>query len=167
MEKTMAALSSETIHANAVAIGGHGVLIIGQSGSGKSDLSLRLIDRGASLVSDDHRHIVRRDGQLFASAPDRLRGKIELRGIGICDVATANEAPLAMIVRLADSYERYPMDQALESIVGVALPVIRINAYEASAPIKIEWALRQKLTEKLTEQGQSDQPKATKGFASL
>ena len=67
----MAALSSETIHANAVAIDGQGILIIGQSGSGKSDLSLRLIDRGAQLVGDDHCHIVRRDGIIYANAPER------------------------------------------------------------------------------------------------
>ncbi|MFN3389305.1 MAG: HPr kinase/phosphorylase, partial [Allosphingosinicella sp.] len=45
---------SETVHASCVAIGGRAVLIAGRSGSGKSDLALRLIDRGARLVSDDY-----------------------------------------------------------------------------------------------------------------
>lgn len=160
----MAALSSETIHANAIAIDGKAVLIMGQSGTGKSDLSLRLIDRGAQLVGDDHCHIVRREGAIYASAPDRLRGKMELRGVGICDMPYLAEAPLALIVRLTANYERYPMDQAQETIVGVTLPVIRINAYEASAPIKIEWALRQKLAE--TTEGAAAPPER-RGFASL
>jgi serine kinase of HPr protein (carbohydrate metabolism regulator) len=49
----VALLSSDTIHATTVAIAGRGVMIEGQSGSGKSDLALRLIDRGGRLVSDD------------------------------------------------------------------------------------------------------------------
>lgn len=159
----MAEVSSETIHANAVAIDGHGVLIIGQSGTGKSDLSLRLIDRGAALVSDDHCHIVRRDGIIYANAPDRLRGKIELRGIGICESAHIAQAPLAMLVRLASDYDRYPLDHGQETIVGVTLPVIRINAYEASAPIKVEWALRQHIA----QQQSGARGPSKKGFASL
>ena len=159
----MAALSSETIHANAVAIDGQGILIIGQSGSGKSDLSLRLIDRGAQLVGDDHCHIVRRDGIIYANAPERLRGKIEIRGIGICDIPFIPEAPLALLIRLNINYDRYPMDNGTETIVGVTLPVIRINAYEASAPIKVEWALRQKIAEKL----QASHIEKMRGHASL
>ena len=62
----MAILSSETLHATTVSIGGRGVLIEGVSGAGKSDLALRLIDRGATLVSDDYSFLQRRDGRLFA-----------------------------------------------------------------------------------------------------
>ena len=159
----MATLSSETIHANAVAIAGQAVLILGKSGSGKSDLSLRLIDRDARLVSDDHCHLVRRDNAIYASAPERLRGKIEVRGIGICDSVFDKEAPIALIVRLSEQYERIPMDQAQENILGVTLPILRINAYEASAPIKVEWALRQAIA----RANANEQTEAIKGFASL
>ena len=69
---------SETIHASTVAIEGRAVLITGPSGSGKSDLALRLLDRGFTLVSDDQT-IVRRDGdRLIASAPPTIAGKLDL-----------------------------------------------------------------------------------------
>ena len=62
-------LSSETVHASTVAIGGKAVLIGGPSGSGKSDLALRLIDRGAVLISDDYTIVRRTDAGLVANAP--------------------------------------------------------------------------------------------------
>ena len=69
-------LSSETVHASAVAADGRAVLITGPSGSGKSDLALRLLDRGFTLVSDDQT-IVRREGsKLIASAPPNIAGKL-------------------------------------------------------------------------------------------
>mgnify|MGYP006207984755 CR=1 FL=1 len=77
------ALSSETVHTSCIAIGGRAVLIGGRSGRGKSDLALRLIDRGASLVSDDYTVVHRRDGRPVASAPDTIAGKIEVRGVGL------------------------------------------------------------------------------------
>ena len=65
-------LSSETIHASTVALEGRAVLISGPSGSGKSDLALRLLDRGFTLVSDDQT-IVKREGErLIASAPPTI-----------------------------------------------------------------------------------------------
>ena len=85
MSKPQSRLSSETLHASTVAIDGRAVLIPGPSGSGKSDLALRLLDRGFTLVSDDQT-IVRRDGErLIASAPPTIAGKLEIRGVGIVD----------------------------------------------------------------------------------
>ncbi|MBA3881078.1 MAG: aldolase, partial [Sphingobium sp.] len=55
----MTVVSSETLHVSCVAIGDRAVLIEGRSGAGKSDLALRLIDRGARLVSDDYTLVVR------------------------------------------------------------------------------------------------------------
>ena len=67
MSEPRAASVSETLHASTVALDGRAVLITGPSGSGKSDLALRLLDRGFTLVSDDQT-IVRRDGdRLIAS----------------------------------------------------------------------------------------------------
>ena len=77
-----ARLSSENLHGTTVALDGRAVLISGPSGSGKSDLALRLFDRGFVLVSDD-RTIVRKEGsRLFASAPETIKGKLEVRGVG-------------------------------------------------------------------------------------
>src|SRR5689334_2442503 len=93
-------LSAETMHASTVALDGRAVLITGLSGSGKSDLTLRLLDRGFSLVSDD-RTIVRLSGdRLIASAPPNIAGKLEVRGIGIVDMEAVNDVPVALVVEL-------------------------------------------------------------------
>ena len=65
-------LSSETIHASTVAIDGRAVLITGPSGSGKSDLALRLLDRGFALVSDDQTIVKKTGDRLIASAPPTI-----------------------------------------------------------------------------------------------
>src|SRR5690242_16329827 len=87
-------LSAETVHASTVASDGRAVLISGPSGSGKSDLALRLLDRGFTLVSDDQT-IVRRDGnRLIATAPPTIAGKLEVRGIGIVDIDRTSDVPV-------------------------------------------------------------------------
>jgi serine kinase of HPr protein (carbohydrate metabolism regulator) len=80
-------LSSETIHVSSVAIDGRAVLIGGRSGAGKSDLALRLIDRGAALISDDYTFVRRDRDRAFASAPERIAGRIEMRGVGIVEMS--------------------------------------------------------------------------------
>ena len=101
-------LSSETIHASSVAIGGRAVLIGGLSGKGKSDLALRLIDRGASLVSDDYSFVRRQGEQLLASAPATIAGKIEIRGVGVAEFPAVSDVPVALFVDLDESPERLP-----------------------------------------------------------
>src|SRR3546814_13901309 len=75
----MTTISSETLHASCVAIGGRAVLIEGPSGSGKSDLALRLIDRGAKLVADDYTILTREYGAPKASTPPPIAGRIGVR----------------------------------------------------------------------------------------
>lgn len=135
------ALSSETLHATSVAIAGRAVLLSGPSGSGKSDLALRLIDRGGILVSDDYTLVKRIDGRLLATAPTTIAGKIEVRGIGIVDLPSVGEAPVALLVDLFDRVERMPLDPLLRIVAGMQVPVIKIAPFEASAPIKVELAL--------------------------
>src|SRR3546814_3116989 len=79
------ALEIVNIHASCVAPGHGGVLILGQSGQGKSDLALRLMDRGARLVADDRCDIWHERGRLWCRPPETLAGKIEVRGIGIIE----------------------------------------------------------------------------------
>lgn len=137
------ALSSETLHATSVAIGGRAVLLSGPSGSGKSDLALRLIDRGAKLVSDDYTLVKRiAPGQSVATAPDTIAGKMEVRGLGILPMPHDNDVPVALIVYLIDQVERMPVELTRRSIAGVDVPVARIAPFEASAPIKVELALK-------------------------
>ena len=134
-------ISAETVHASTIASEGRAVLITGPSGAGKSDLALRLLDRGFALVSDD-RTIVRRDGdRLVASAPPNIAGKLEVRGIGIVDIEAVSDVPVALVVELASDIERLPDDDRHRLILGVNLPLISINATEASAPSKVALAL--------------------------
>ena len=137
-----AAEPSEIVHASCVAIGGRGVLIAGRSGSGKSDLSLRLIDRGAILVSDDYTLAANDRGRLIASAPDTIAGKIEVRGIGLIELEAASGVPICLLVDLDGAPERLPEGEERTEIAGVEIPTIGLAALEASAPIKLELALR-------------------------
>jgi len=130
-------LSAETLHASTVAMGGRAVLITGSSGSGKSDLALRLLDRGFALVSDD-RTIVKRDGdRLIASAPPNIAGKLEIRGIGIVDMDQTDDMPVALVVELTSDIERLPDDSRERLILGVKVPLVTIDAMTASAPSKV------------------------------
>ena len=131
---------SETIHACCVAIGGRGVLIAGPSGRGKSDLALRLLDRGAVLVSDDYTLVEAQDGRLLASPPPNIAGKIEIRGVGIVERPFGGNIPVALLIDVASLPERMP-EVGNRLIDGVAVPRVALAALEASAPIKVEAAL--------------------------
>ncbi|HEU0285275.1 MAG TPA: HPr kinase/phosphatase C-terminal domain-containing protein [Sphingomicrobium sp.] len=134
-------LSSETIHASTVASDGRAVLIAGPSGSGKSDLALRLLDRGFTLVSDDQT-IVRRDGdRLVASAPPTIKGKLEIRGIGIVEMDTVDDVPVALFVELTSEIMRLPDDRRERPVLGINLPLVSVDALTASAASKVALAL--------------------------
>lgn len=136
-----ARLSAETVHASTVACEGRAVLITGPSGSGKSDLTLRLLDRGFVLVSDDQT-IVKRDGnRLVASAPPQIAGKLEIRGIGIVAMEHHDGIPVALLVELTSDIQRLPNEERERPILGISLPLISIDAMTASAPSKVALAL--------------------------
>ncbi len=137
----MPALSSETMHASCVLIGDAGVLIEGVSGAGKSDLALRLIDRGATLVSDDYTFVQRHDGQLIASPPATIAGKIEVRELGILDMPFAESAPVTLLISLGEPSARLPEPGAARLILGVDIPLLALGGRDPSAPIKVELAL--------------------------
>jgi serine kinase of HPr protein (carbohydrate metabolism regulator) len=137
-------VSSDTIHASCVAIEGRAVLVEGRSGAGKSDLALRLIDRGATLVSDDYTTLLRRDGALIARPPANLAGKIEVRGIGIVEMPHVADIPVGLIVSITDAPPRMPEGGRVRRIAGVELREIALPSLEPSAPIKVEIALRQR-----------------------
>ena len=132
---------SETLHASTVALDGRAVLISGPSGAGKSDLALRLIDRGFSLVSDDQT-ILRKDGsRLLASAPATIHGKLEVRGVGIVEVPTVTDVPVALCVELTSDMQRLPDDDRERLVLDVRIPLISVDALTASAPAKVAVAL--------------------------
>jgi serine kinase of HPr protein (carbohydrate metabolism regulator) len=130
------------IHASCVAVGDAGVLIEGAPGSGKSDLALRLIDAGATLVADDQVRLERRGEALFASVPAPLAGLIEVRGIGILRLGHASDIAIRLVVRLGDMpTERLP-EPTLRTLRGIAVPAIALAAFEASAGARVRLALR-------------------------
>ncbi|MFM2100322.1 MAG: hypothetical protein RLZZ366_1861 [Pseudomonadota bacterium] len=136
-------LSSESFHASSVAIDGKAVLIAGRSGSGKSDLALRLADRGAALISDDYTVLTRLEGRLIASAPETIAGKIEARGVGVVDWPAGKPAPVALMIVLGEPVPRMPERDNIRVLAGVDVPVFALAGLEPSAPIKVELLVRQ------------------------
>jgi len=140
------------LHANCVALGGVGVLILGKPGSGKSDLTLRLIDAPgvglgrklvkATLVSDDQVLVRVRAGKLVASPPKTIAGLLEIRGLGIMRLPYRKSVPLALAVRLtpATQIERLPEPRRF-AIAGLSLPLIDIDPAAAAAPARLRAAL--------------------------
>ena len=134
-------LSSENLHASTVALDGRAVVIVGPSGSGKSDLALRLLDRGFVLVSDDRTIVRNADGRVIAAAPDTIRGKLEIRGVGIVDMPSVDDMPVALVVELTSDITRLPDDSRVRNIMGIGIPLISVDAMTASAPSKVAVAL--------------------------
>ena len=132
-----------TIHATCVAIHQRGLLITGASGSGKSDLALRLIDRGAVLVSDDYTALTASNGKLHASPPTNIAGLLEIRHIGIVNMPYVIDVPIALAIALDEKPQRMPDQPATLDLLGIPVPRIALAGFEASAPIKVERALEQ------------------------
>jgi serine kinase of HPr protein (carbohydrate metabolism regulator) len=131
------------LHGTAIAIGRQGVLLRGPSGSGKSDLALRLIDQGAKLIADDLVMIERRGGSLVLSGPSRLHGRMEVRGLGIVRLPAVSRARLALVVDLVgpQAVERLP-DSKPVTLVGIKVKSLKLWAFEASAAAKLRLAVR-------------------------
>ncbi len=143
---------TELVHGTCVALGRTAALLRGPSGSGKSDLALRflfLARRGPAaleapiLVADDQVCLVRNDGRILAKSPDTIRGKMEVRGVGIVEVKSLMEAELALVVDLMPGaeIERLPESNAKARLLGIELPLVGLFPWEASAPIKLAIAL--------------------------
>jgi HPr kinase/phosphorylase len=130
------------VHGTSVALGGDGVLLRGASGSGKSDLALRLIDQGARLVADDQTELSRIGQVLRMVAPATIAGHIEVRGLGILSVPSLPSAVLRLVVSLEpqDRIERLPEPQFCE-LLGLSVPMIALAPFEASATAKLRLAL--------------------------
>ena len=114
-------------------------MLLGPPGSGKSDLALRLIDRGALLIADD-RVLVGPGVPPLLSAPATIAGKIEVRGVGIVDMPHVAEVPAALAVRLDAVSERLPEPQRFALGDG-SVPLIHVAPFEASAVLKVELVL--------------------------
>ena len=131
------------VHATTVDIAGLGVLILGEAGSGKSDLALRLIAEGVLLVADDQTWVDVVDGRLRACAPPSIAGSMELRGVGIVRAPTKRATRLRLAVALSAEPERMPEPRSwsLPNTDAPRVSLLMLNAYEASAPAKLRAAL--------------------------
>jgi HPr kinase/phosphorylase len=144
--------ATELVHGTCVALGRSAALLRGPSGCGKSDLALRflfLARRGPAalepptLIADDQVRLMRNGDRLLVKAPESIRGRIEVRGVGIVEVKSHPEAELALIVDLVPPADvpRMPHDDAVAQLLGTKVPLIRLAPWEASAPIKLAVAL--------------------------
>jgi serine kinase of HPr protein (carbohydrate metabolism regulator) len=130
------------VHATAVAIAGKALLLRGPPGAGKSDLALRLIDSGAALIADDQCALYRAGDRILVRAPAAIAGLIEVRGLGILRAPAEAEAPLALVVDLVrpELVERLPQARS-ETFLGLAVPLVALAPFEASAAAKLRLAL--------------------------
>jgi len=145
------------IHATCVALGGNGALIRGASGAGKSSLALRflalpasVLTRGCSpeLIADDQVLLEMRqgrDGDAFveARAPALLRDRMEVRGIGIVDIPAKPSARVVALIELARvaAIDRLPDPAPQETLLGLSLPLYRLDPEEAAAPMRLAIAI--------------------------
>ena len=131
------------VHGTSVSVGGEGILLRGPSGSGKSDLALRLIDEGAKLVADDQTELERHDSSIEMSAPASIAGLIEVRGLGIVRVPYVARAPLRLVVDLEkdEAIVRLP-EPRFCTIEGISVPLVSLDPFAASAAAKLRLALK-------------------------
>jgi len=139
----MGQAARDRLHASCVALEGRGVLLVGPSGVGKSDVALRLIEGGAELVSDDQTEIRVAGASVVASPPEVLAGLIEVRGVGLMRLGSWCEAQVALYVELVSvdmPIDRLP-EAAQVTLCGQQIKKLILPGFAASTPAKIRAAL--------------------------
>lgn len=138
------------VHATAIVLGSRGILITGPSGSGKSSLAFTLLAQArnqgayAALIADDQVLLSRQQDNIIARRPASIAGLIEIRGSGIVKVASIEEAPLHLAVKVIalSTAERLPQeDETLDLGVAGCMPLVRI-ADSCRTPLAVLAALR-------------------------
>lgn len=138
------------IHASCVAFGDSAVLIRGPSGSGKSELVLRLIDaagfglgdraRRAILVADDQVVLTRKDNRIYAGPAPRLAGVLEIRGVGLMNLDFIQDIAVDLVVDLVPAAEvsRLPEPEELATVIlGLRLQRLALDGHAAATPAKL------------------------------
>ena len=130
------------IHGTCVAMGNEAILFRGPSGSGKSDLAVRVSNGGGTLVSDDQTIIVRQEDELIMSSPENIRDKIEVRGVGIINMPAKKEVRLGLVLDMmpSEKIDRIPIPQFCWYL-GLKVPVLGLQPFENSAPLKVQLAI--------------------------
>jgi serine kinase of HPr protein (carbohydrate metabolism regulator) len=130
------------LHASCVQLGSVGVVLLGPSGVGKSDLALRLIDAGALLVADDQLQVEATPAGLLGRPAETLAGLLEVRGLGILRLPYCRVSPLGLVVDLdaARPAPRLP-EPSTYPILGIELRRLLLDPRQASAAAKVRLAL--------------------------
>lgn len=124
--------AGETVHASCIVLHEAGLLIRGESGSGKTSFALALLDRAASqglhagLVADDRTRLEERHGRLIARGHPAVAGLVEIRGHGIRRAATTHSAAvIRLVIDLVAERTRYPEPTwETTTILGIGLPCL-------------------------------------------
>ena len=136
-------MTAKKFHSTSVVIEDLGLLIRGQSGSGKSDLALRLIDSGATLISDDLTICKKIGDYLYLYPHSNTKGLLEVREIGIMTVPYVENIKLTLVVELVEEeFERIPAMMSC-NILGIKFPKIKLFGKSSSAVAKIKIKLNQ------------------------
>ena len=127
--------NKKNVHGTAVSIDGKGLLILGQSGSGKSQLALALITHGAKLISDDQVILINTESEIILSAPKSISGKIEARFVGILKIPVLI-APLYLVIDLDQKeLDRLPKKKFV-TYFNKKIPALNANGIK-----KLEYSL--------------------------
>ncbi|MEM8723965.1 MAG: serine kinase [Pseudomonadota bacterium] len=126
-----------------VAIGDRALMIEGPPGSGKSSLALALIDRGAILIGDDGVSLLREGDRLIAAPPPSVSGVIEIRNVGLVEMAVAPPTPLALLLSLERDAERLPEHAARRDIAGGSVPALGFTPGTIAPAMRAEAAMRE------------------------
>ena len=137
------------LHASTVAFstphGWRALVLAGASGTGKSELALTLMGLGARLVSDDQTEVIRHDNHLLARAPDAIRGRIEMRYLGILHVDPVPEAIVGALVDMdTRALERMPPSRKRD-LLGIDVPVLHRIDTAAFAPALKHYMLQREI----------------------
>ncbi len=136
-------MESRKFHSTSIVFEDNGLMILGKSGSGKSDLALRLIDSGATLISDDITICRKINSQIFLFSPEETKGLLEVREVGVITVPYVENIRLNLIARLVDEeITRMPKPENLR-ILGIKIPKFRINGRNPSSIVKVKVKLNE------------------------
>jgi len=137
---------SKRIHGSSVAVEDNGILIIGHSGSGKSDLALRLIDSGGTLISDDQTLCLKKQDEIFLFSIEAIYGLLEVRDVGIIKVPYVENVKMKIIVSLVQKKTERLYPKNIKRLLGLNFPHLELEPNEISAVAKIKLKLNERFS---------------------